>query len=250
MSSANPKEDSDAEATDLWVEIVESSCREQFGNRDATVIIENVVGMSDLGSDSTRRGGILDNRSTGLKRRKIALILLIISAIFFIPSLMMLIQTDWENYDKVVDGVPDGTMGILIGVLLGLISIFPFLFSKPPHYRLTRNGNELIIESWLSMKDDSVIENTSNASLYTYKVNIESVKFVKILAPLIALLTLNPWLILAAIPEMTRSWIVVYFVDGEMKTIPPLHDEGPTGLPCGAFVNDKELDDFIKGFRG
>ena len=180
-----------------------------------------------------------DIRSSAIKMKKIGNVFLLLATI--IVSLLLL--SIFGIGRSLILGNEAKSMDYLFLVLLAILFILLQLFlsnqSKPPHYRLTRNGNELCIEKWTSYKSDSILNNTTRASLHLYELELEHSRFYHFL--LLFLIFINPMLAIATISGPGKQLVLEYWIDGKKEYY---------GLDPRTVIFEHKVDDFIERFLG
>jgi hypothetical protein len=224
-----PKEDFDTDEND-WIDVVEAHWSKFPGNINATVQVERTYELqSSQGNTDGERITLFDKRRSAKKMRRIARIFHILIG-FYITITIVLASIGIAIMKDSMDLIK-ATLPAMLFVLLSLLFLY---LGTPPHYRLTRQNDELCIEKWISQKGELISNSTTRASLHLYKVKIEHSRFFKLLG---LLGTAG-----SAIPAGKRKHLVlVYWIDGKQEIF---------GLDPNTVIFPQKIDEFIEGFSG
>ena len=158
------KEEFDADVND-WIDVAKVRWERIPGINNVKVKILRSYEMSDSDGENVI---LIDKRRSAKRMKRIANVFLMMSIILILLAVFeMLISRSGEIEFM------DYIRHILPPLLFILLSLFFLNLSGAPHFRLTRNKDELHIEKWLSHKSDSISYSTKRASLHLYKVDYE-----------------------------------------------------------------------------
>ena len=225
------KEELDADEND-WRDVVKTRWH-TLGINNVKVKILQLYEMNDSDCENVI---LADKRRSAKKMKKIGNVFLLlgiilISSLFASPIRKFMFGNDVKFMDYLFI--------VLLTILFILLSLFLSNQSSPPHYRLTRNRNELCIEKWASYKSASILKNTTRASLRLYELELEHSRFYKLL--FLFILLINPIVAMAIISGPGRQLVLEYWVDGKKVYY---------GLDPRTVIFEHKIDDFIERFVG
>jgi hypothetical protein len=191
----------------------------------------NILQSYEMGVSNSENVILIDKRSSAKKYKRIGYIFLVPAMLVALTSTVDLLKSKGEGWKGM-----DYFGATLVLLLFILLAILFFAISKGPHFRLTRNNDELRIKKWLSHKSNSITHSTKRASLHLYGVDLEKSTTSQLIGDGRTL----PGGHKIALMEK-KNLALVYWVDGKQELF---------GLDPKTIIHYDKIDDFIEEFVG